>query len=58
MPGRFEGSFARRDLVVLILESRRVLDGGIDIFEGDGEVDDVEVEVLNAPVLQLLKTES
>ena len=27
---------------------------GIDVFEGDGEVDDVEVEVVDAPVLKLL----
>ena len=27
--------------------------GGVDVFEGDGEVHNVEVEVVDAPVLEL-----
>lgn len=31
-----------------------VSDGGVDVFQGDGEVDDVEIEVVNAPIGELL----
>lgn len=31
-----------------------VSDRGVDIFEGNGEVDQVEVKVLDAPICQLL----
>ena len=31
-----------------------VADRGVDVFQGDGEVDDVEVEVVDAPVGELL----
>jgi hypothetical protein len=32
----------------------RVADGGVDPFEGYGEVDEVEVEVVDPPVAELL----
>lgn len=52
--GFFQGGFGQREFVVFVEEARRVADAGVDVFEGDGEVDDVEVEVVDAPVLELL----
>ena len=43
-----------RHFSVLVGEARRVSDRGVDVFEGDREMHDVEVEVINAPVLELL----
>jgi len=34
--------------------ARGVADRGVDILEGDGEVDEIEVEVVDAPVGELL----
>lgn len=54
MPCGFEGRGAWRDVVIFVFEAGGVFDGGVDVFEGDGEVDYVEVEVVDAPVLELL----
>ena len=42
------------DFVVFVGEAGRVADGGVDVFQGDGEVDNVQVEVVDAPVRELL----
>jgi hypothetical protein len=43
------------DLALAVDEpTGRVACLGVDVLEGDGEVDEVEVEVVNAPVLELL----
>ncbi len=42
------------DILAIVGEAGRVALRGIDVFEGDGEVDDVEVEVVDAPVFKLL----
>ena len=45
------------DLAVKSPPLRRVLSINWNIFEGDGEVNEVEVEVLNAPELELVPDE-
>lgn len=52
--GLFQWCLAQRQFVVLVEEARWVADRWIDVFEGDWEVDDVEVEVVDLPVLELL----
>ena len=42
------------DVLAVVGEAGRVAFRGVDVFEGDGEVDDVEVEVVDTPVLELL----
>ena len=49
-----DGSGSRDDFFAVVGEPWRVAVGGVDVFEGDGEVDNVEVEVGDAPVLELL----
>lgn len=44
----------KADLAVRIAPPGWVADGRVDVREGDREVDDVEVKVLEAPVLELL----
>ncbi len=41
VPGRLERCSAGRNLVVFVFPAWRVADGGVDVLEGDGEVDDV-----------------
>lgn len=52
--GFLQWCLAERQLVVLVEEAWRVADGWVDVLERDGEVDDVEVEVVDLPVLKLL----
>ena len=49
-----DGGIAGDDVLAVVGEAWRVAVRGVDVFEGDGEVHDVEVEVVNAPILQLL----
>lgn len=53
-PRLLDGGLAGADLITLVLPARRVADGGVDVLGGDGEVDEVEIEVVDAPVSQLL----
>ena len=53
-PGLLDGGVARYDFFAVVGEARRVAVRGVDVFERDGEVHDVKVEVVDAPVLQLL----
>ena len=46
-------SGSRDYFFAVVGEAGGVAGGGVDVFEGDGEVDDVEVEVGYAPVLEL-----
>ena len=48
-----DGSGSRDYFFAVVGEAGGVAGGGVDVFEGDGEVDDVEVEVGDAPVLEL-----
>jgi len=48
------GGIAGNDVRPVVGEARRVAVRGVDVFERDGEVHDVKVEVVDAPVLQLL----
>lgn len=52
-PGLLDGSVAELDLVSLA-PAGGVLDGGVDVFQRNGEVDVIEVKVVDAPVSQLL----
>ena len=53
-PGLLDAGIAGADLVALIVPAGGVADRGVDVLEGDGEVDEVEVEVVDAPVGELL----
>jgi len=55
-PGLLDGGLAGADLgaSIIVVPARGVADRGVDILEGDGEVDQVEVEVVDAPVSKLL----
>ena len=54
LPGFLDGGVAGDDFFAVVGEAWGVALGGVDVFEGDGEVDDVEVEVVDAPVVELL----
>ena len=56
-PGLLGGGIAVLDPVTLVEPARGVANVGIDIFESDGEVDDEEIEVVDAPVGQLLSAD-
>lgn len=49
-----DGGIAGNDVRPIVGEARRVPVRRVDVFERDGEVNDVKVEVVDAPVLQLL----
>ena len=53
-PGLLDGSIAGDYVLTIVSEARRVSLRGIDVFEGDGEMDDIEVEVVDAPIRKLL----
>lgn len=53
-PSLLDGSVTRNDVLAIVGEARWVSLRGIDIFQGDWKVDDVEIEVVDAPVLELL----
>lgn len=55
LPGLLDGGLGGADLGAGVVDepARRVADRGVDVLEGDGEVDEVEVEVVDAPVGQL-----
>lgn len=48
------GSISRDYVLAIVGEARWVALGRIDIFQRDGEMHDVQVKVLDAPVLKLL----
>lgn len=52
-PCLLDASLSGNDVFAVIGEAGRVPLRGVDVFEGDGEVDDVEVEVVEAPVCEL-----
>lgn len=53
LPGFLVGGFARDHIVALIKEPRGIFLRRVDIFEGDWEVHNEEIEIINPPVLQL-----
>lgn len=54
-PRLLDRSIAQLDFGLAIVKPLRgVPDGGVDVFESNGEVDEVQVKVVNPPVLQLL----
>ena len=53
-PGLLDGSITGDNILAIIGEARWVSLRGVDVFEGDGEVDNVEVKVVDAPILKLL----
>lgn len=53
-PCLLDGSVAGNNILTIVGEAGWVSLGGIDIFQGDWEVDDVEVEIVNTPVFELL----
>lgn len=53
-PCFLDGGRAGDDGFAVVGEAGRVAVRGVDVFQGDGEVHDVEVEVVDAPVGELL----
>ena len=53
-PRLLDRGVAGNDVLAVVGEAGRVAFRGVDVFEGDGEVDDVEVKVVDTPVLELL----
>lgn len=54
-PGLLNGGVGAADLGDTVVEpAGRVADRGVDVLEGNGEVDDVEVEVVDAKIAELL----
>ena len=53
-PGFLDGGGAHLDLVVGGFPAWGVADGWVDVLQGDGEVHDVQVKVVDAPVGELL----
>ncbi len=53
-PRLLDRGIALNDVFAVVSEAGWVAVGRIDVFERDGEVHDVQVEVVDAPVLQLL----
>ena len=53
-PSLLNGSIPRDNVLAIISEAWWVSFRGVDVFEGDGEVDNVEVKVVYAPILKLL----
>lgn len=50
-PRLLDGSVTGHDFLAIISETRWVALRGVNVFERDGEVDDVEVKIVDAPVL-------
>lgn len=53
-PGLLDRGITGDDVLAVVGEAWRVAVRGVDVFERDGEVDDVEVEIVDTPVLELL----
>lgn len=53
-PGLLDGGLAELDLALGVLPAGRVAHTGVDVLESDGEVHNVQVEVVDAQVGQLL----
>lgn len=53
-PRLLDGSVPGDDVLAIVSKAGRITLGGIDVFEGDREVDDVEIEVIDAPIFELL----
>ena len=53
-PRFLDGSRALHDILAVVREARRVANRRVDVFQRDGEVDNVEIEIVDPPVLQLL----
>ena len=52
-PRLLYAGLSRHDVLAVVGEAGGVSVGRVDIFEGDGEVDDVQVKVIDAPVFEL-----
>lgn len=55
-PRLLDGSVARDDIFAIVGEAGRVALRGVDVFEGNWEVNDVKVEVVDTPIFQLFFT--
>ena len=53
-PRLLDRGVAGHDLLSVVGEAGRVPVRGVDVLEGDGEVDNVQVEIVDAPVCELL----
>ena len=53
-PGLLDGGFALDDFALEVLPPAWVGNGGVDVFEGNGEVDEEEIKVVDAPPFELL----
>ena len=53
LPSFLDSGVSGDDVLAVVRETGRIADGRVDVFEGNGEVDDVEIEIVDAPVLEL-----
>lgn len=53
-PGLFDGGGAGHDFLAVVGKAGWVANRGVDVLEGDGEMNNVQVEVVDAPVFELL----
>lgn len=53
-PSLLDSGIAELDLAVLGVPAWRVPDRGVDVFQRDGEVHNVKIEVVDTPVSELL----
>ena len=56
-PRLLDGSIARDNIFAIVEEARRVALRRVDIFEGNWEVNDVKIKVVDTPIFQLLFTD-
>ena len=53
-PSFLDGGFAEGEFVILVFPAWRIPYRRVDVFQGDWEMDDEEVEVVDAPIAELL----
>ena len=52
-PGLLDGGIAGDDVLAIICEAGGIAFRGVHVFERNGKVDNVEVKVINTPILEL-----
>lgn len=53
-PSLLDGGVTGNNILAIVGETGWVSLRGVDVFQGDWEVDDVKVEIVNTPVFELL----
>ena len=53
-PGLLNGGVSRDSILTVISKAWWISNGGVNIFKGNGKMDNVQVEVVDLPILELL----